>query len=49
LPASLLAKTVQAYPTYGLGTRQAIGLHWPRGPSPSAAPSLLGRPRGRPR
>lgn len=28
LPAGLLAKTVQAYPTYSLGGRQAIGLHW---------------------
>jgi pyruvate/2-oxoglutarate dehydrogenase complex dihydrolipoamide dehydrogenase (E3) component len=28
LPAGLLAKTVQTYPTYSLGGRQAIGLHW---------------------
>lgn len=28
LPAGLLAKTVQAYPSYGLGARQAIGMHW---------------------
>lgn len=37
LPAGLLAKTVQAYPSYGLGARQAIGMHWltkaPRSPS----------------
>lgn len=28
LPAGLLAKTVQAYPTFTLGGRMAIGLHW---------------------
>lgn len=28
LPAGLLAKTVQAYPTYSLGGRQATALHW---------------------
>lgn len=28
LPAGLLAKTVQAYPSYSLGARQAVGLHW---------------------
>lgn len=28
LPLGLLAKTVQSYPTYGLGARQAIGKHW---------------------
>lgn len=28
LPAGMLAKTVQAYPTYSLGGRQAIALHW---------------------
>lgn len=37
LPAGLLAKTVQAYPSFGLGARQAIGMHWltraPRSPS----------------
>ncbi len=37
LPAGLLARTVQAYPSYGLGARQAIGMHWltkaPRSPS----------------
>ena len=32
LPAGLLAKTVQAYPTYSLGGRQAIGLHWTSDP-----------------
>jgi pyruvate/2-oxoglutarate dehydrogenase complex dihydrolipoamide dehydrogenase (E3) component len=47
LPTALHAKTVQAYPTYGLGARQAIGLHWQRTPSPRAAPSLLGRLLGR--
>ena len=30
LPAGMLAKTVQAYPTYSLGGRQAIALHWLR-------------------
>jgi len=28
LPAGILAKAVQAYPTYSLAGRQAIGLHW---------------------
>ncbi len=28
LPAGMLAKIVQAYPTYSLGGRQAIALHW---------------------
>lgn len=28
LPAGLLAKTVQAYPSYSLGARQTVGLHW---------------------
>jgi pyruvate/2-oxoglutarate dehydrogenase complex dihydrolipoamide dehydrogenase (E3) component len=28
LPSGLLAKIVQAYPSYGLGARQAVGLHW---------------------
>jgi pyruvate/2-oxoglutarate dehydrogenase complex dihydrolipoamide dehydrogenase (E3) component len=31
LPAGLLAKTVQAYPSYGLGARQAVGMHWLKG------------------
>jgi pyruvate/2-oxoglutarate dehydrogenase complex dihydrolipoamide dehydrogenase (E3) component len=35
LPAGLLAKTVQAYPSYGLGARQAVGLHW-RNSSPGS-------------
>jgi len=30
LPAGLLAKAVQAYPTYALGVRQAVGMHWYR-------------------
>ena len=28
LPAGILAKVVQAYPTYSLAGRQTIGLHW---------------------
>jgi len=28
LPAGMLAKAVQTYPTFSLGGRQAIGLHW---------------------
>lgn len=28
LPAGLLAGTVASYPTYALGARQAIGIHW---------------------
>jgi pyruvate/2-oxoglutarate dehydrogenase complex dihydrolipoamide dehydrogenase (E3) component len=46
LPAGLLAKTVQAYPTYGLGARQAVGLHWRRAPGSSAAPSVLAKVLG---
>lgn len=37
LPAGLLAKTVQVYPTYSLGGRQAIGLHWTRAERESTA------------
>lgn len=40
LPAGMLAKAVQVYPTYSLGGRQAIGLHWQRREEPAAAPSL---------
>ena len=28
LPAGMLAKVPQTYPTYGLSARQAVGLHW---------------------
>jgi dihydrolipoamide dehydrogenase len=28
LPAGLLAKAVQVYPTFSLGARQAVGMHW---------------------
>jgi pyruvate/2-oxoglutarate dehydrogenase complex dihydrolipoamide dehydrogenase (E3) component len=45
LPAGMLAKTVQTYPTYSLGGRQAIGLHWLR--ADAAAPSLLTKLRHR--
>lgn len=44
LPAGLLAKTVQAYPTFGLGARQAIGMHWRD--QPPRPPSLVTRIRG---
>ncbi len=47
LPAGLLAKTVQAYPTYSLGGRMAVGLHWRQAARPSAAPSVLGKLLGR--
>lgn len=30
LPAGMLVKTVHVYPTYALGLRQALGLHWRR-------------------
>jgi len=43
LPAGLLAKTVQAYPSYSLGARQAIGMHWLT--KASRSPSLFGRVR----
>lgn len=32
LPAGMLARTVQTYPTFSLGGRQAIGLHWSQKP-----------------
>lgn len=43
LPAGLLAKAVQVYPTYSLGARQAVGLHWRQhrfSPKPSARSRL---------
>lgn len=43
LPAGLLARTVQAYPSYGLGARQAIGMHWLA--RTSRSPSLFSRIR----
>lgn len=43
LPAGMLVKTVQSYPTYSLGGRQALGLHRHRRPGTSADPSLLSR------
>ncbi len=46
LPAGLLARAVQAYPTYGLGVRQAVGSHWYRS-TPSDAFSPLTRLRRR--
>jgi len=42
LPAGLLAKTVQAYPTYGLAARMAIGLHWTK-MDQAKAPSAFAR------
>jgi pyruvate/2-oxoglutarate dehydrogenase complex dihydrolipoamide dehydrogenase (E3) component len=46
LPAGLLAKVPQAYPTYGLGARQAVGLHWLKGQADSRErPSSLARLR----
>ncbi len=47
LPAGPLARTVQAYPTYGLGRRVAVGLHWHHAARSSAAPSVLGKLLGR--
>lgn len=44
LPAGLLVSAVQVYPTYGLGVRQALGMHWHRkGTSPE--PSIRSRVR----
>ena len=42
LPAGLLVKTVQTYPTYSLGGRQALGLHWRRR-ADAASPSRFSR------
>lgn len=47
LPAGMLAKTVQAYPTYGLGGRQAVGLHWQRAKESRARPSFIEKLRGK--
>lgn len=46
LPAGLLAKAVQAYPTYSLGVRQAVGMHWYRS-SGTRSGSALARLRKR--
>lgn len=43
LPAGMLANTVQSYPTYSLGGRQALGIHWHRKPGSTSAPSLVSR------
>lgn len=43
LPAGMLAKAVQVYPTYSLGGRQAVGLHWQRQTEPAASPPIFGR------
>ena len=44
LPAGMLSRAVQVYPTHGLGVRQAVGLHWSRGDH-AITPSLLSRMR----
>jgi pyruvate/2-oxoglutarate dehydrogenase complex dihydrolipoamide dehydrogenase (E3) component len=48
LPAGVLAKAVQAYPTFALGARQAVGLHWSKtdGPRPSRLERLARRLAG---
>jgi len=43
LPAGMLAKTVQSYPTYSLGGRQAVGIHWHRKPGSTSTPSFVSR------
>ena len=43
LPAGMLAKTVQSYPTYSLGGRQAIGIHWHVKPGSTSEPSFVSR------
>lgn len=43
LPAGMLAKTVQSYPTYSLGGRQAVGIHWYRRPGSTSEPSFVTR------